>query len=64
MADHFYGVEIGRLLDPSGITVGTSSTAAREVELRTHDGAGLTQMDVLMAIKQLETYFQNHAPTP
>jgi len=64
MADHFYGVEIGRTLDPSFITVGTSSTAAREIELRTLDGAGLTQMDVLMALKQLEVYFQNHVPTP
>lgn len=64
MADHYYGVEIGRTLDPSFITTGTSSTAAREVELRTLDGAGLTQMDVLMALKQLEVYFQNHVPTP
>lgn len=64
MPDHFYGVEIGRTIDPSFITVGTSSTAAREIELRTLDGAGLTQMDVLMALKQLEVYFQNHVPTP
>lgn len=64
MADHFYGVEIGRSLDPSAITVGTSSTAAREVELRTLDGAGLTQMDVLMALEQIKVYIQNHAVFP
>lgn len=64
MADHFYGVEIGRSLDPSAITVGTSSTAAREVELRTLDGAGLTQLDVLMALEQIKVYIQNHAVFP
>lgn len=64
MADHFYGVDIGRSLDPSKLTVGTSSTAARHIELRTLDGAGLTRMDVLQALKQFEAYFQNHAPTP
>lgn len=64
MADHFYAVDIGRSLDPSVITTGTSSSAAKKVELRTLDGSGLTIMDVLMALEQLKAYFQNHAPTP
>ncbi|MBK8270532.1 MAG: hypothetical protein IPK83_20430 [Planctomycetes bacterium] len=64
MADHYYAVDIGRSLDPSKVTTGTSTSAAKHVELRTLDGAGLTRMDVLMALKQLEAYFQNHAPTP
>lgn len=64
MADHFYAVDIGRSLDPAEVTTGTSSSAAQAVELRTLDGAGLTRLDVLMALKQLEAYFQNHAPTP
>ena len=64
MADHFYAVEKGRGLDPSKVTTGTSSAASQAIELRTLDGAGLTRMDVLMALKQFEAYFQNHAPTP
>lgn len=64
MADHFYALNIGRSLDPSKVTTGTSSSSAQAIELRTLDGAGLTRMDVLQALKQLEAYFQNHAPTP
>lgn len=64
MADHFYAVDIGRQLDGSTITTGTSSSAAQAVELRTHDGAGLTQLDLLMAIDRLKAYFQTHVPTP
>lgn len=64
MADHYYALDVGRSLDPSKVTTGTSSSAAQAVELRTLDGAGLTRMDVLLALEQLKAYFQNHAPTP
>lgn len=64
MADHYYALDIGRSLDPSKVTVDTSSSAAQAIELRTLDGAGLTRMDVLLALEQLKAYFQNHAPTP
>jgi hypothetical protein len=64
MADHFYGVNVGGGLSPGNVTVGTSTTGLN-IELRTHDGAALTRMQVLLALEQLEAYFsENNAPTP
>lgn len=56
MADHFYSVNKGHGLDPSSVTVGTS-TSGQSIELRLHDGDGLTRMDVLKAIEALKAHF-------
>lgn len=61
MADHFYSVNIGAGQDPSGVTVGTS-TSGQTIELRLHDGDGLRRIDVLMALETLEARFMENEP--
>jgi hypothetical protein len=61
MADHFYSVNKGTGFDPSIVTVGVA-TSGQSIELRLHDGDGLTRMDVLRAIETLESRFQENEP--
>lgn len=64
MADHYYAADKGRELDATKITAGTSSSAAKHMELRTLDGAGLNNMDVLIFLDQLRAYFTKNTVTP
>lgn len=53
MADRYYGVEFGAKMD-TAVTEGSSSTAARDVELRvTYDATGASKLAVLNAIDVL-----------
>ena len=62
MADHFYSWVKGDGLSAGNITAGTS-TSGEAVELRTRDGQGLTQTDVMLALEALEGYIATHAVT-
>jgi hypothetical protein len=54
MADHFYGVNMGAGVDPSGVSTGTSTTS-KKVELRIEDGvSGNNKMEVLKAIEAIK----------
>jgi hypothetical protein len=64
MADHFISWNKGDGISPGNITAGTSSTAGDHVELRTLDGAALTQNDVLLALEAFEAYYTTHFVTP
>lgn len=52
MADHFYSTGMGAM-GPVDVTEGTS-TQSGVVELRIHDGAGLTKLEVLNCIEAIE----------
>lgn len=61
MADHFYSVNKGAGLDPSAVTVGAASSG-QSIEVRLHDGDGLTRMDVLKALETIEARFMENEP--
>lgn len=63
MADHFYSVVKGDGISPANVTVGTS-TSSEAMELRTRDGQGLTQMDVVQGLEAIKAYIETHAVTP
>jgi hypothetical protein len=48
----------------SDFTTGTSSTAAADIELRVEDSAGLTHKEVILALKQMITFFTNRTMNP
>jgi hypothetical protein len=60
MSDHFFGVPKGAGLDPLRVTVGTG-TDGDVVELRVHDGAGLSRLDVLNCLRTLRAYFSKNS---
>lgn len=64
MADHYISWVKGDGLSPANLTTGTSSTAGDPVELRTLDGAGLTKVDVLLALEAFEAYYATKPVTP
>ena len=65
MADHFYSLSAGPAESPVTVIATGTSTQGGTIELRTHDGASLTRIDVLKALEALEGYFSmNNAPTP
>ena len=64
MADHYISWNKGDAISPANITTGTSSTAGDQVELRTLDGAGLTKVDVLLALEAFEAYYATKPVTP
>lgn len=63
MADHFYGINLGGGLDPSGVTFGTV-TASKNVELRVTDGVtGINKTEVLKALEAIKARVEkNDAP--
>jgi hypothetical protein len=63
MARHYYGINIGGGVDPSGVSTGTSTTN-KDVEISTLDGAGLTKTQVAKLVETLENYLVENAPTP
>ncbi|MBX9920488.1 MAG: hypothetical protein K2Y33_11795 [Mycolicibacterium frederiksbergense] len=64
MADHYISWVKGDGLSPANITAGTSSTGADHVELRTLDGAGLTKLDVQLALDAFQAYYATKPVTP
>ena len=62
MADHFYSVVKGDGLSSGNVTAGTS-TSGEAMELRTRDGQGLTQMDVVQGLQSLLAYIETHSVT-
>lgn len=64
MADHYISWNKGDAISPASITTGTASTAADHVELRTLDGAGLTKLDVQLALAAFEAYYATKPVTP
>ena len=64
MASHYVSWNIGDGLSPANLTTGTSSTGADHVELRTLDGAGLTKLDVQLALEAFEAYYATKPVTP
>lgn len=62
MADHFYGTNLGGGTDASGISTGTSTTS-KTVEVRIHDGDGISKTDVLIALEKIAEYItKNNVP--
>jgi hypothetical protein len=58
MADHFYGVNIGAGLSPSGVTFGTVS-AGTNFEFRITDGVtGRSKMQATNALKAILAYIE------
>ena len=64
MADHYISWDKGDAISPANITTGTPSTGADHVELRTLDGAGLTKLDVQLALEAFEAYYATKPVTP
>jgi ribonuclease HI len=63
MANHYFGIDIGGGLDPSGVSTGTSSTS-KKVELVIQDGVtGNNKMEILKAIEAIESaIIEGNAP--
>lgn len=59
MADHYISVKKATGLSPANVTAGTSSTAADHVEVRMLDGAGLTNIDVILALQRLIAHIES-----
>lgn len=58
MADHFYSVAVpGASQGIDNVTKGTS-TSGQNVELRVHDGAGISKTEVAMAMKAIAAYIE------
>lgn len=57
MADHFYSVVKGEGLNPANVTFGTT-TSSEAIELRVLDGAGITKVDLMIALEAIEAYIQ------
>ena len=57
MADHFYSVVAtdGRVVRT--VTVGTSTDAAKPIELRVLDGQGVKKIDIINALESFKGYF-------
>lgn len=53
MADHFYGLNIGGSI---GDVATGAATTSKSIELRLHDGDGLTKTDVAKALEVLQGY--------
>lgn len=63
MASHFISFDKGDGINPGNLTVGTSSASTEAVELRTLDGAGLSRLDVKLALEAFEAYYNTHSVT-
>ena len=62
MADTFYSVVKGDGLDASNVTVG-AATSGEAIELRVVNGAGITKLDLNMALEAIEARIvKNDAP--
>jgi hypothetical protein len=62
MARHYVGINKASGLDPSAVTLGTSTTS-KDIEISTLDGVPLTKMDVENALSVFEAYFaKNDVP--
>jgi hypothetical protein len=66
MSNHFFSVNHGlaNFDNNFAITQATSSTSGDDIELRVADGVGLTRLDVLKALEQLEHLFQSGGSAP
>ena len=64
MANQYISWNKGDAISPANITTGTSSTAADHVELRTLNGAGLTKLDVQLALDAFKAYYATKPVTP
>jgi hypothetical protein len=62
MADHFYSCGVGDPFDPNTVTVGTS-TSGEAIELRVHDGASITKLQVFKVLETLDAYFSKNNAT-
>lgn len=60
MADHYLSVKKGTGLSPASVAAGTSSTAADHVEVRMLDGAGLNNLDVIMALDRIKAHIESN----
>jgi hypothetical protein len=59
MANHFVSLNRGVSgTKSSDFTVGASSTAGNDIELRVGDAANLTKKDVILALEALEIFFE------
>lgn len=62
MADTFYSVIKGEGLEPANVTVG-AATSGEAMELRVLDGAGITKMDLMVALEAFKARIvKNNAP--
>jgi hypothetical protein len=60
MADHFVSLNRGESgMNYSDFTTGAASTATDQFELRVKDGAGVTKIDVVLALEAFERFFNN-----
>lgn len=59
MADHYLSVKKSTALSPASVTAGTGSTAGDHVEVRMLDGAGLNNLDVIMALKRIVAHIES-----
>lgn len=60
MASHYASINRGKTgTSESDFTTGTSSAATDKVELRILDGAGLTKLDVVLALEGFERLINN-----
>ena len=55
MADSFYSAVKGDGLEPANVTFG-AATSGEAMELRVLNGAGITKVDLLMALKAFQAY--------
>lgn len=60
MADHFLSVKKSTALSPASVTAGTATTAGDHVEVRMLDGAGLNNLDVLMALDRIKAHIESN----
>jgi hypothetical protein len=57
MADHFYSVLATDGRQVRNVTVGTSSSTTKPIELRILDGQGVSKLQIIMALQSFEAYF-------
>lgn len=56
MADHFYGVDVSGADKAVGNVTKATATTGDTVEVRIHDGAGLSKTQVLLALQAVESF--------
>jgi hypothetical protein len=60
MPDHFVSLNRGEPgFKSNEFTTGAASTAGDDIELRIRDGAGVTKLDVILAVTAFRRFFEN-----
>jgi hypothetical protein len=61
MANHYISINRGKDgSQATDFTTGASSTAGDDIELRIADGASLSRLDVVIALKAFERYLEEN----